>query len=219
MTKPARSLTDAAKADPRRRQLVAKIHIAKSQLKLDDATYRAILARHGFTSAADMPAGALVAVIEEMKAKGWTDKPTAPRRAASKRPLADGAVAEKIRALWLAAYHLGVVSDPSEGALEAFVKRQAKVDKLAWLPADKGGPVVEALKAMLRRAGVVWTARGQEKADVVKAQLRKLIMSQTEAADLGWQHGLPVALFSYSDVHWHVLMELLGKRIREAASP
>lgn len=206
-----------AKADPRRQALQRKLQVARKQLALDDDTYRALLARHGHASSADMPAAALAAVIEELKAKGWADKPKAPKRAASKRPLADGPTAAKIRALWLACYHLGAVSDPSEAALEAFVKRQTKVDKLAWLPADRAGPVIEALKAMAGRKGVVWSRDpGQAQRDVVAAQGRRLGLDIAQVAEIGWQHGLPVALFAYEDTDWIALMEILGKRLREA---
>lgn len=219
MTTQTRFLTPA-KADPRRKPLLGKVHLAKKQLGLDDATYRAILARHGYQSSADMPVAALVAVIEEFKAKGWQDKPAqAPQRAASPRPLADGEMARKIRALWLACYHLGAVQDPSESAIEGFLKRQTGIDKLAWLPGDTAYKVVEALKAMARRKGVTWSRRkGEEAADVVKAQMAALGLSIGAAADLGYQHSLPVALFSYEPHHWIALMELLGERIR-AATP
>lgn len=44
MTTQGRFLT----ADPKRKPLLGKLHLAKKQLGLDDATYRAILARHGY---------------------------------------------------------------------------------------------------------------------------------------------------------------------------
>lgn len=170
--------------DPRRQQLMAKVHIAKKQLGLDDDTYRAVLARHGRgkTSAAELTAGELIAMVEELKAKGWAEKRRAPKRAGRLRPTVHS-VQAMVRALWIDAYHLGVVQDASEGALAAFVRRQAKVEALQWLRAYQAPSVIEALKAMMTRsAGVSWEpyrffdlpAQHRPKARVLEAQWRIL---------------------------------------------
>lgn len=70
------------------------------------------------------------------------------------------------RALWISGWYLGVVRDRTDGALIAFVRRQAGLDHLNWLrdPAD-ASRVIEALKKWLvREAGVVWPSG---KADTV----------------------------------------------------
>ena len=57
-----------------RQKMTAKIHIAKSQLGLDDDTYRAILQRvTGLHSCAKMTVQQLENVLAELKAKGFVD--------------------------------------------------------------------------------------------------------------------------------------------------
>lgn len=141
--------------DPYRRQLLGKVHIAKSALGLDDDTYRDLLeSRTGKRSAAKCSNAQLVDLVEHFKDQGFKPKRKAPARA-GRRNLADGDVHRKIRALWLSLYHLGLVQEPSEPALAAFVRRQAAVDDLRFLTPGQAYKVIEALKA--------WAARPIEK--------------------------------------------------------
>jgi phage gp16-like protein len=89
-------------------------------------------------------------VIDELQRRGAKKKGGAR---AGRRAQADGAVARKIRALWLSLWNLGALSDPSEDALAAFVKRQAKVDDLRFLSASSADVVIEALKKWCEREG------------------------------------------------------------------
>lgn len=147
------------KTTPYRRQLLGKVHIAKSALGLDDDTYRDLLkARTGKRSSAKCSNAQLVDLVEYFKTQGFRPKRKAPARA-KRRTLADGKSQRKIRALWLSLYHLGLVGDPSEPALAAFVKRQTGVDDLRFLPPGQAYKVVEALKSWASRAaGVNWEA-------------------------------------------------------------
>lgn len=129
-----------------RRAALAKIHIARKELGLDDAAYRAMLERvTGRTSAADCDHRQLGAVLDELKAKGWG---AAPARKTAQSP-----AARKARALWISLHQLGVVRNPSEKALEAFGARQLGVAKLQWADDDQMFRLIEALKAMAGRAG------------------------------------------------------------------
>lgn len=59
--------------DLHRKTELAKIHVAKAQLKLDDDTYRALLERlTGKTSAADLTARERVMVLNEFYRLGWS---------------------------------------------------------------------------------------------------------------------------------------------------
>lgn len=101
---------------------LAKIHIAKKDLGLDDATYRAVLERvTGKTSSVAMTAEERDAVLVEMRRIGW--KPRASRR----RGL-DGPYAKKIQALWIAGWNLGLIRNREDTALIAFVKRQTGIE-------------------------------------------------------------------------------------------
>lgn len=79
------SSRSAALTTETRRQKLAAIHVAKSQLKLDDDTYRALIERvsalvsddgTSVRSSADLSARGLNAVLDEMRRLG-ADKPTA----------------------------------------------------------------------------------------------------------------------------------------------
>ncbi|MCA1909216.1 MAG: regulatory protein GemA [Magnetospirillum sp.] len=96
------------------------------------------------------------------------------------RPKAATPHAKKARALWISLHHLGVVTDPRESALAAFVKRQHGVDDLRWLKPDKGNVVIDALKAMATRAGVDWKAYKDTRRCVLSAQWT--ILTQAGAA-------------------------------------
>lgn len=63
-----------------RRGRIASVHIAKADLALDDATYRDLLKSvTGHDSAGKCTVPQLKAVLAEMRAKGWTPRPCAPK--------------------------------------------------------------------------------------------------------------------------------------------
>lgn len=116
-----------------------------------DADYRAAVSRikRGAISSKDLTFTQAGALIEELKKLGAT----APARKASER--ADGPYAGKLRALWIALYHLGEVQNRDDRALIHFAKRQAGVDHTRFLTdAADARAVIEALKSWLKRAGV-----------------------------------------------------------------
>lgn len=131
---------------------LAKIHIAKKDLGLDDDTYRAMIRRiGGVESSAQLDAAGRRALLAEFRAGGW--KPKAPR-ARRTRPLDDAPQSRKIRALWLALFDAGVVRDPGERALAHYVRRQTGVEDLRWLDSRQANVVIESLKAWAKRAQV-----------------------------------------------------------------
>lgn len=133
-----------------RRSMLAKIHVAKKQLQLDDDDYRQILMTEtGRASAGDCTDAELERVIGKLRALGF--KPL-PKPGGNARP-AQHPVARKARALWISLYHLGAVRSPSEQALEAFAKRQLKCEKLVWAKQSDGYKLIEALKAMAQKHG------------------------------------------------------------------
>lgn len=139
-------------ANPRRRAMTAKIHIAKKQLGLDEDDYRQILIDEtGRTSSGDCTEAELERVLKRFEALGFKPLPKVGATGAS-RP-AQHPVARKARALWISLYHLGAVEKPSEQALEAFAKRQLKCERLVWANQSQGFKLIEALKAMAERHG------------------------------------------------------------------
>ena len=199
-----------------RAPMLARIHIARRDLGLDEETYRAVLSRiGGRPSARDLDTRALAAVLAEFRRLGW--RPKAP-------PSAEPPRVAKARALWRAGYHLGVVRDPSDAALRAFVKRQAGLDSERWLTgAAEARRVVEALKSWLsREAGVRWQP-GDPRARVLEAQWR-LLAGPTASLDGeetlgGWldryfDRGGPAWAFHPTAERADAAIAALGARIR-----
>jgi phage gp16-like protein len=114
----------------------------------DDTAWRAFLGRvaGGQTSLRAMGYRDLGRVLDALHAAG------APRRdgGAWRSRYADDLQMRMIRGLWIEAADAGVVSDRSETALGAFIRRQTGQD-LGALSAGKARAVIEALKAMVKR--------------------------------------------------------------------
>lgn len=132
-----------------RRSMIAKINIARQQLKMIEDDYRQVLFDEtGRTSLKDCTEGQLGKMLERLKKLGFQPLPTAGGKSAAAHPMA-----RKARALWISLHQLGVVRNPSEQALEAFAKRQLGCDKLVWARQSDAYRLIEALKAMAARAG------------------------------------------------------------------
>jgi phage gp16-like protein len=151
--------TEAAKQaqfppDPQRRSMIAKIKIAQKALDFDDGDYRALLDRvTAKSSCTAMNNRELAAVLDEFKRLGWsaieTGKPKVTRRPAR----ADHPAAKKARAMLISLGLLGVIRNASEGALEAFARRQMGVERLQWADQAQVYKLIEALKAIAERHG------------------------------------------------------------------
>lgn len=144
---------------PHRRALIGKIKVAVKELGYDDDTYRGALQLvTGQISAADCSEAELTAMVEHLRAHGFRPRPRAMTgKGPGARPAADHAAARKARALWISLYHLGVVENPKEKALEAFACRQLKVEAFQWADQSRCYKLIEALKAMAERAGWLQT--------------------------------------------------------------
>ena len=147
MAIPARNLA------PYKNQLIKLIHVAKRSLAMEDEDYRAMLqAQTGKTSCSGMSMSELEKVAEHLRRRGFEERPGAKAKT-KKQPLADDAQSKKIRALWLTLRDMRALSDSSEAALAAFVKRQTKVERLEWLNGYQAGLVIESLKRWIHRLG------------------------------------------------------------------
>lgn len=137
-----------------RRSMLAKIQIARKDLAMDEDDYRQIvLDKTGRMSLKEASERDLAAVLDVMKAKGF--RPPSKGKA----PVAQHPMARKARALWISLYHLNVVHNPAEQALEAFAARQLGCEKLVWARQSDAYRLIEALKDMARRAGWKMTNR------------------------------------------------------------
>lgn len=127
-----------------RRSLLAKVHLAKKALGLDDETYRALLSRvTSKDSAADCTVPQLTAVVMEMRKKGWNppEKPQKAKPSKGKAPLMG-----KITAL------LAEAKRPDAYA-EAMARRMYKRDALAFCTLPELQGIVAALVKDAKRNG------------------------------------------------------------------
>jgi phage gp16-like protein len=134
-----------------RNAMIAKIHVAKKQLSMEDESYRALLKRvTGKESSADLTDSQLETVIKEFARLGFG----AAKKHAGKTKLApDDAQVALIRALWLNLYHLGELRDSSEEALASYCNRMSGVASLTWLHAEQYTRIINGLRGWLARAG------------------------------------------------------------------
>lgn len=134
------------------RSMIAKVHIARKDLALDDTTYRALLVRvTGQESCAKMNNGQLSKILDEFKRLGWKAK--RPRKS-GQRKMADDAQSRMVRGMWITLHQHGLVRDASEEALAAYVKRMTGIEDLAWLNEAQVSKVINGLRAWVQREGL-----------------------------------------------------------------
>jgi len=136
-----------------RQQELAKIHIAKKQLGMDDGTYRQMLSNiAGVRSAADLSPAARKDVIAHLKSVGFVQK----TKGKPKNMTGGGSQAaqlEKIEAL------LTIGSKPWSYA-DALAKRICKVEKVAWVKVEELYKIITALRKQAQREG--WDLSGED---------------------------------------------------------
>lgn len=104
-----------------RNPMLAKVHIAKKDLGLDDETYRDILTRvTGKASSKGLSDGQLDAVLAEFKRLGWKQKSTTGRK------ISDKPHVKKVWAVWRDMCREGIPRDTTDAALKTFVRRMTK---------------------------------------------------------------------------------------------
>lgn len=126
--------------------MLAKIHIAKKDLGLDDDTYRDFLETlTGKRSASELSHGELDKVVAAFKKEGWQPE--------KNNLYADSATRQQrmVFALWIELSRAGVIEDNSRAALNTFVKRQTGIDSLTWCSPSDLNLIIEGLKSMCHR--------------------------------------------------------------------
>lgn len=137
----------AAPVDDPRARLIRLVHVGRRELRLDDDTYRALLASTvGKDSSSAMTVLELERVVSAMKKRGFKVRQKAGTRTQARDP-----VSSKIRALWLDLHAAGYVDDPSEKALNAYVMRSSGIADLHWITGGQATKVIEELKKWRRR--------------------------------------------------------------------
>lgn len=157
--------------------MISTIHVLKSRAFEDDETYRGFLRTiAGVDSAKKLNVAAAGHVIERLRA--LTGEHGTVRGAVAGL---DSPIGRKMRALWIAGYDLGLVTDRTDRAMLAFLQRQTGVSHTNFLshPAA-GSSAIEGLKSWLARdGGVEWPSDRDDviasKRAVLDAQWRRLI--------------------------------------------
>ncbi|NOY61771.1 MAG: regulatory protein GemA [Gammaproteobacteria bacterium] len=136
---------------------LAKIHIAKKHLRINDDDYRYIIATVGRAqsgSSADLNETGRRRVIAHFESKGW--QPTKRK----KSPLmASDSQLELIRNLWADLYNAGAINTPDEAALRTWLQsntrkfhpQKAGYAALNFLPKWVAVRVIEQLKKWILR--------------------------------------------------------------------
>lgn len=142
------------------RSLQRMIHVGCKQLGLDDDTRRDLqVVVTGKASMSEMSEADLLKVVEALKQRGFT----ASFKGASKarRPSAPRADLRFIHVMWRLLGKAGALQKPGRDGLNAFLRSQFEgkwksvpIDIDAMRDHDQINDVVQALKAMCRRAGV-----------------------------------------------------------------
>jgi len=139
-------------------KVIQLIHIAKSQLALDDDTYRAaLLGSTGKTSCSDMTVKELNKALEHFKKSGF--EPAFKRRLSPKSNPKQYGEVQKIRAIWITMHKQGFVRDCSETALDSYVNRMLNRNKVGknvsfhahFLTHQQAVQVLESLKQWQKR--------------------------------------------------------------------
>jgi phage gp16-like protein len=126
---------------------LAKIHIAKNELCLDDDAYRDMLERvTGQRSAKGLVDAKLQLVVSELQRLGWKPKQKKHKFNAAKQPYQ-----RLIHALWRSCKAKGVIQNGSRQALRTFVEKRTGIADPDFLTYAQAEPIIEALKQMEAR--------------------------------------------------------------------
>ena len=137
---------DARRAD------LARIHVLKKELHLDDDAYRDVIAVvcNGARSAADLDIASRQRLLAHLQ--GCVDRQRGKPARPVRRALAPHE--RKLWSLWMQAADKGLVRARTMVALNAWCTRQTGVERIEWLTGKQAEAAIEALK--------LWVERGNQ---------------------------------------------------------
>lgn len=129
-------------------QQIKTIHAEARRVGMDDETRRLFMVREtGKDSTKSMTGAEAQKVILALKKLAGTSPVTRTRC-----QIVSGKYAGILRAMWLNAYHLGVVRNRDDKALIAFARRQTGLSHTQFLTdGHEAGKVIDGLKKMMER--------------------------------------------------------------------
>lgn len=142
-----RANNDADVSEDQNMSTLSAIHTGLKLLHIEEEDgrdlYERMTGKRSLRAMTDEEQGKVVAELRRLGFK--------PRSGGSQTAL-NGRYAPIMRALWLSAYNLGVVKNPDDHALIAFVFRQTQIEHLAWVrDAESSSKAIDGLKAWMRR--------------------------------------------------------------------
>lgn len=215
-------------------QLNRTIHGGFRQLGItDEDAQRAIYSRvTGQPRLSLMTVPQQKAVVDELRRLGYRSKPFAAPVASLRQDGRDGKrklsgkYLPKMRALWIACYNLGMVEDRRDSALEKFAmgRQLPTISDMRFVhTATDGASVIEALKDILTRGGVVWADRKPcepyEKSHGYKIARAQWAVLHPNEPNAFWQEVTHIILESISyrnvsDADWITVMNHFGPQVR-----
>lgn len=133
-------------------KLIQLIHVAKTQLGLDDELYREVIEScTGKTSSKLLSIPQLESVLTRMKQLGFQVE---SKDKTGVKNLADDAQSRLIRHLWLQLHNAGQVRNSSETALAKFVENKVGVSALQFLSTKNADMIINHLRQWCKRCGI-----------------------------------------------------------------
>lgn len=212
-----------------------RIHALRRQIPhFTEEDYRALLAREfKAASSKDLTSAQAYRLIDILAPLAGD---SANVRRASET--ATGPYADKLRALWISGYHLGVIRQRHDKAMISFVERQTGLSHTRFLnDATAAARAIEALKDMLMRGGVEWPKKDESEGaiETKRAVCKAVAKAAFEAGafETWLQHGFERSwpwefveygwnaratgtrsLAEYTPRDWDNLAAALGRKLR-----
>lgn len=142
-----RQITTARGKGDSRKKLIGAVHASASRLGIADDDRRKIQEDvTGKASLADMTLAEIGQVLDKLNKDRSAERST-------RRPYE-----AKIRALWWTLHWLGepLAREPNDFAINRFIENRFGVSNLRFVDHSTGSKIIEGLKAIAVRAGVVW---------------------------------------------------------------
>lgn len=137
-----------------RKRLLALIHLGAKQIGLDDTDYRNLLETvTGKRSAANLEIDQLQEVLETLRANGFKVESKGKGKlspASRDKPALEKSQRDKIVALWIEGWKMGIIRNRTHSGLNGFVKRLTKVERVEWLTNEQASKVIQGIQAMLK---------------------------------------------------------------------
>lgn len=225
MTAP-QAIASQSDANATRKRLISAVHATASRIGIADEDRRSLqLDLTGKASLAQMNLAEIGKVLDAInKGRSSARAPKSPQQA-------------KIRALWLSVYYLGAVAHKSDAALNAFISNRFGVSSLRFVDHIAGPKIIEGLKDMAIRAGVIWPKAHEQRTFITKIVLleRHAVLAAIWArlVELGEVTATPTAYSDYltqadnviapfyskwSERELDEAIALLGEKLRTALS-